>query len=163
MKTSQELWTVADQIRFGVIMRFPQYADTMRAMRIEIKRGMGNIGGKARIAENCIWLSYDLFSQDKNFDEAFYNTVTHEIAHILAPPTRSFTGRRSVHGHEWEAMHRKLGGNGQRCHQMETVSCQRQAKLVPMACPKCGKPIMLSPVRARRAAAGTKYFHRICP
>ena len=148
-------------------MRFPQYAATMRAMRIEIKRGMGQRAGKARPSENCIWLSYDLFSQDKNFDEAFYNTVTHEIAHILAPPTvdlsASFIGRRSMHGHEWKAMHRKLGGSGERCHKMETVSCQRQATLVPTACPKCGKPIMLSPVRARRAAAGTKYFHRICP
>lgn len=161
MKTSQDLWNRANEIRNGIVLQFPQ----LQAMRIVIKRGMGQRAGKARPEENCIWLSYDLFSQDKNFDESFFNTVTHEIAHILVPPTARGFGsvRRTIHGWQWEAMHRKLGGTGERCHKMETVSCERQARLVPVACPKCSQPIMLSPVRARRAATGTKYFHRICP
>lgn len=44
------------------------------------------------------------------------NTILHEIAHVLCPPTRDpYTGKRDVHGAAWKACHIRLGGNGQRC------------------------------------------------
>jgi predicted SprT family Zn-dependent metalloprotease len=53
---------------------------------------------------------------DKDTDQEFYNTVSHEIAH-------AFAGVYGSMGHDsrWERIHKSFGGDGERCHKRTHV------------------------------------------
>jgi predicted SprT family Zn-dependent metalloprotease len=117
-----------------------------------------------------VTLSYPFFADSDNFQNDFHNTVTHEIAHLLAPSLPSYGKRRNPHGPEWRAMHRRLGGNGQRTHTLELADGfrSRRDKGMELPCSNCNKPMRLGPTQAKRHVAlimrGEKgYRHRKCP
>lgn len=143
----------------------PEQIDALRKIRFIISARMTRAAGKARINTGEITLSLPYFADESNFGIHFEETVTHEIAHILAPPMRTVPGlRRELHGRTWRAMHRRLGGKGERCHDMdlaigfERKTRQRAARVEVSCSCGCGQPMKLGPTQYNRYAAGTKYF-----
>lgn len=132
----------------------------------KISSRMTRAAGKARPSTGEITLSLAFFADPNNFEKDYFNTVTHEIAHILSPPTRSYgSSKRSSHGPEWQAMHRRLGGTGERCHDLDlAVGFEKSNKqLVPCSC-GCGQDMKLGATQYKRYLAGTRYRlngHRI--
>ena len=120
-----------------------------------------------RAAGKAVWkrgmpfeivLSLPFFADDAN---DLRRTVTHEAAHIIA-------GHAAGHGPAWRAVHRSMGGKGDRCHTMSlaegfTHTPRKRAPRVEVTCPKCGKPMLLGPTQARKAARGARYTHARCP
>lgn len=54
-------------------------------------------------------------------DEERHNTVTHELAHLVAEQLRPGTG----HGLLWRRIHRAMGGDGERCHAIDRTGLAR--------------------------------------
>lgn len=179
MITQQEMIRRALQIQAECVQRRPDLREKILGIGFKFSTRMTSTAGYAVVKKNLVKLAVPFFADENNFREHFFNTVTHEIAHILAPPTREL-GRRKwdLHGLAWKRMHRSLGGNGERCHSMEQLavgySKRRTQPEVPMPCYKCGQPLMLKPRRAKMYQAGinagtmgpgTGYGirHRICP
>ena len=169
MKTAREILTETQRILRECVPLVPGF--DIATVRVRVSNRMSRAAGKARILTRTIYLSVPFFADDENFRLHLRNTVTHELAHLLAPPVR-IGRRRDVHGPAWRAMHRRLGGTGARCHEMEVAAEYAKAKRppvrVPMPCPKCGKPMLLGKTQARRHAdqiryGGRGYTHRICP
>lgn len=133
----------------------------------KISARMTRAAGKAWPHSGEIKLSLAFFEDRNNFEKEFRNTVTHEVAHILSPPIR--TGRKkSSHGPAWKAMHRRLGGTGERCHTLDLATgYERQTRgravRTEVACPKCGQPMSLGPTQMKRHRAGARYSHAKCP
>ena len=129
----------------------------------KVSARMTRAAGNARPATGEIKLSLAFFEDRSNFEKDFRNTVTHEIAHILAPSFREPGRRRDPHGPRWRAMHRRLGGTGERCHELELAdgyTARRSArKSVPCPC-GCGQTMNLGPTQAKRheASGGTYYY-----
>lgn len=70
----------------------------------------GRMNGWARQIAWRIELNTHVATQ---LPEAFENTVSHEIAHMVDYAIRG----RSGHDRSWKAIHRSLGGTGKRCTQ----------------------------------------------
>jgi hypothetical protein len=51
------------------------------------------------------------------------NTITHEVAHALAGP-------HAKHGEKWRALHRSLGGDGERCGDVEVPESVLKSKYI---------------------------------
>jgi predicted SprT family Zn-dependent metalloprotease len=166
MKTRSDLVWEANRIVRDLSAKFPLLAPKLNGIRFVPSARMTRAAGTAYYKQNLIKLSLPFFSSDENFAKAFYNTVTHEIAHILVPPVRTVGRRnRDSHGFEWQMMHRQLGGTGERCHELElSVGFTARRVEVEIPCGKCGQPIKVSRIRAARARAGRmSYRHVHCP
>lgn len=170
--TRTEILNRAEAILAECRTLVPSKVDTLNRVRFRVSGRMTRAAGKARPVTAKIDLSLPFFADRNNFDTRFRETVTHEIAHILAPPVRhAWSRKRDIHGLEWQAMHRALGGKGERCHDMDLAvgyAARREARRVQVPCGKCGQPISLGPTQARRHAAsvatgGRGYFHKACP
>ena len=128
----------------------------LRKIKITISSKMTRCAGKAQPNTGEVKISLPFFSDPKNFESNFRNTVTHEIAHVLAPPTSKWgSKKRSVHGHAWRNMHKRLGGNGETYHNMSLPEGfeRKQRTELPCGC-GCGKMMKLGPVQYKRQAAG---------
>ena len=169
MKSAQDLLHEAYCIRDVLAIKHPDLGPVLRQIRIEISTRMTEAAGKAKCQSKIVKLSLPFYADETNFTEDFYNTVTHEFAHILAPPFWGPTGRKIDHGEAWQAMHIRLGGNGERCHTLEVAEAfKRKVVMTPAACGTCGQSIMLSPIRLKRhnenlALGGRGYRHNKCP
>ena len=51
------------------------------------------------------------------------NTITHEVAHVLAGPGEG-------HGAKWRALHRSMGGDGERCGDWEVPESVLKSKYI---------------------------------
>ena len=60
-------------------------------------------------------------------EDALLNTLTHEVAHALVGPDAD-------HGPEWQAAHRSLGGNGERCSEVLTDAPKGKYEAVCVEC-----------------------------
>jgi len=161
----------AQAIKAKLCQDHPDLAIRIQGIKIKLSRRMTNCAGKAWPTRGLIKLSVPFFVAESNASE-FFNVVTHEIAHILVPSFRSYPGeRRNPHGFAWQAMHRKLGGNGERCHTMEVAEAfkrerkPRQKLVVP--CPNCKQDMPLGPTQYRRhmtllGLGRQGYRHRQC-
>lgn len=143
------------------------FDNVLDLIRFRVSARMTRAAGTARPSTGEITLSLAYFEDQSNFEKEFRNVVTHEIAHVLSPPTRdSWTGRRSSHGPAWKAMHRRLGGTGDRCHELSlAVGYQNRARAarVEVPCPKCNKPMSLGPIQLKKYRRGATYSHAKCP
>lgn len=167
----------AYRIRDELSRKHTTLSDKLLGITFEVSSRMTRAAGAAYIARKMIKLSLPFFASEANFQKDFRNTVTHEIAHILVPPT-SWCGRsnRDAHGFRWQAMHRQLGGTGERCHELELsvgYSARRRVR-IEMPCFKCGKPIFLTRSRAQTYQTGIEhgsmgpgtnygFAHKNCP
>lgn len=136
----------------------PEHSDKLDRIRFRVSARMTRAAGKARPGTGEIVLSLPFFADQANYENEFFNTVTHEIAHVLSPPVRLPGSRkRQSHGPAWKAMHRRIGGNGERCHELELAegyAKRQRAKRVETPCGcGCGEMMQLGPTRAKRHAA----------
>lgn len=177
MRTRRELVWEANRIRQELCESHPTLAEKLRPIRFEVSARMTRAAGVAYPTRNLVKLSLAFFADEANFAKDFRNTVTHEIAHILVPPTRCLgRSNRDAHGFHWQMMHRSLGGTGERCHELELSAGFQARKKVcfEMPCFKCGGPILLTRSRAEvyrlgiangslGPGTGHGFSHRICP
>ena len=169
MKSEREIKAFANAVRNECMTLTPEHADALRKILFRVSRRMTRAAGKARPSTGEITISAAYFEDDGNFDRELRNVVTHEIAHVLSPPTRDrYTGRKSSHGYAWKAMHRRLGGTGDRCHQLDLAvgydrKTRGRAARVSVPCPKCGGPMSLGPTQLKKHKAGAGYSHKRCP
>lgn len=137
------------------------------SITFKLSRRMTRAAGKARPSTGEVTLSLAFYEDRSNFEKDFRNTVTHEIAHVLSPPVR-IGRKRSSHGPAWQAMHRRLGGTGERCHELELAegyTARRTARKATVCGCGCGSPMTLGPTQAKRhaqsiARGGTGYMLR---
>lgn len=160
MKTASDILYKARTILRQASEQNPSYAYLLSDIRIEVSRRMTKCAGLAIPLEKIIRLSLPFYADDANFEKDLSDTVTHEAAHIIAQLRALSNGIRiKWHGPEWRAIHRSLGGSGERCHNLKLAAgfkARRKQELTPMPCCICGQRILLKPARARTYAAGIK-------
>lgn len=79
------------------------YQNGWRVTLTRAKRGAGNCNYRYKL------IGLSKYVIPSMTDESADDTVTHEIAHAIA-------GHSAGHGWEWQKVHRRLGGNGQRTY-----------------------------------------------
>lgn len=87
--------------------------------------------------------------------EAVYNTVGHEVAHIVA--NRHF-GKSCGHKREWRYVMQRLGLKAERCHTIDVTGLIRTQKRLEIVC-ACGVQLKLSQTIVNKIKRGE---HRIC-
>ena len=169
MRNALEIRQAALAIRARLMDENPDLARDLASINFKVSARMTRAAGYAQPSKRLVKLSEAFFLNPEN-DSQLENTVTHEIAHILAPPTRSpYARKRDVHGHEWQRMHRRLGGTAERCHDMALAEgfqrrTRTRAQRVDVPCGKCGQPVALGPTQLKRARLrGAVYSHKRCP
>mgnify|MGYP001619177687 CR=1 FL=1 len=165
MKTTHEIAWRARKILQESAVACPQYADKLHGMKIVVSSRMTRCAGKAFYWQNTIKLSLPYFADDKNFDEGLFNTVTHEAAHLIVGAVGRLGG---PHGPQWRAVHRSMGGNGERCHEFELADGFSRRVKHEVTCSKCGGSLKLGTAQYRRhvqhvKVGGIGYIHRKCP
>lgn len=92
----------------------------------------------------------------ENIDDFIARTVPHELAHIIDCEvnkgfSRTWSGKRSVHGPSWKAVMRVLGiRDASRCHSYDTTNAQVRKKASFEYKCACGQSVFLGPVRHAR-------------
>lgn len=83
-------------------------------------------GRAAGMAYGSYRMSFNTHIMAQFDDVEAIDTVSHEIAHIVA----SYTGLGKGHNPGWKRIHRMLGGNGKRCFQVGDIdiAMKRQRK-----------------------------------
>jgi predicted SprT family Zn-dependent metalloprotease len=156
MKASDML-TRAEAIKSDLANRFPQYAKAFQKTFFEINARLTRCAGRAW-SNGKVEISLGFFSNDAN-DGEFANTITHEIAHVVARDV--YTQRRiKPHGPEWQAIHRLFGGTAARCHTLEladSYASRKRTVTLPCGC-GCGQSMRLGPTQAKRVQAGGRYY-----
>jgi predicted SprT family Zn-dependent metalloprotease len=161
-KTKGQILVRAREILRETMERCPQYMDKLLTVHFEVSGRMTNRAGAAYYRTDTVKLSLPFFADPMNFDESLFETVTHELAHLVVG-TEDRNGR--PHGPQWKLVHRSMGGTGRRCHSLnlaEGYSRRRQTR-VEFPCSRCGQTMMLGPTQAKRARMGARYSHRKCP
>lgn len=163
--TQNEILRAAREILLDCEEVAPMDFENRPRITFRVSSRMTRAAGSAIPRTGVVTLSLPFFEDRTNFDAEFRNTVTHEIAHVLSPPTRDpYTGRKSSHGPAWKAMHRRLGGTGDRCHTLDLAAgYERRGRSkrteVPCSC-GCGQAMRLGPTQLRRYQSGAIYLLR---
>ena len=119
---------------------FPQYR-TARVPRLTffIK---GRNAGVAKLGDWEVSINEYLGAQNR---EMIFNTISHEIAHIVAFYVYADRG----HGAHWKRVHRMLGGTGERCYNAEANNVQplagRRTNWYMYRCPNTGIESWIGP------------------
>jgi len=156
MRTKADIQREARAILSEYVEQYP----VLRNMPIRVSGRMTRAGGSARFRHGKpfeIVISLPFFADEAN---DLRRTVTHEAAHVVA-------GIDAGHGPAWRSVHRSMGGDASRTHSMSLAQgfeARRNVGRVDVPCPKCGQPMSLGPVQAKRHRAGkAKYSHSRCP
>jgi predicted SprT family Zn-dependent metalloprotease len=146
-----------NQILDDLKQRHPEYAEEISRIVVRTSSRMTAAAGKAswRGPSRILSISSVFFSDPANVESNLFNTVTHEVAHLLCP-------RGAGHGPIWRAMHRRLGGTGERCHTMERQGPVRRKSRHDLHCVRCREVVTCGPTIYKRVLRGTRYTHRGC-
>jgi predicted SprT family Zn-dependent metalloprotease len=87
----------------------PQWHAVAEHIKWEINPNLRRTLGRAKLLNKTIEISGDHLANTS--DEVLLDTVTHELAHIVA----YYVYRDRGHGWCWRKTHLALGGNGKRC------------------------------------------------
>jgi SprT protein len=119
----------------------------------------GSAAGKTYLDTGLI--RFNPILGDENWDDFLLNTVTHEVAHLLA--YWNYGRSASGHGAAWKRIMRELGCEPIRCHSYDTSRSQtRRQRLWPYDC-GCPQGQSLSTTRHNRVLRGERrYFCRRC-
>lgn len=99
-------WNYAQDIYWRTIEELEeQEQDKMEKWVLQLGRAKRRLGC-CHYNKKIIEISKDYLMAGS--EEQIANTITHEIAHALLPPSAG-------HNSEWKRLHQKLGGNGERC------------------------------------------------
>jgi len=124
---------------------------------------------RGQVAGYCqgILLNFNPILLNENTYDFIENTVPHEVAHYVdrvnGTQTRTWSGKRSVHGPSWKAIMRVFGCDPKRTHNYDTSRAQVRVKSkFEYRCQGCGHTMFLGPVRHRRIQSGQRYWHPPC-
>jgi len=143
---AREMITRAKEIRTELMMRFPIYQGELGRIVFSVNTRLRTTAGKAKHKLFMVQLSNEIFRRAEN-ESNFRNTVLHEIAHLLVGPGNG-------HNRRWKAMHRRIGGNAERCHSM---ACKHNARDYRAVCMKC-ETVM--PITKRKHTNMVKAYRR---
>lgn len=163
-KTQTQIRTAAREILTQAAERAPEHADKLRGIRLRVSTRMTRCGGTANYRKNEITLSLPFFADPGNFEAELFEVVTHEAAHLIV----GMEGRQGrPHGPQFRRVHRSIGGTGKRTHSMSLADGfqkRRRQPKVEVLCSRCGQPMNLGPVQAKRHLSGiARYTHNRCP
>lgn len=157
--TTQQILKEARETLSSLIATCPVHATALRAITFRVSGRMTAAAGMVKISTSVISLSRPYFEDPTNFQDSLKNTILHEIAHVLAPPTRAYGSRkRDVHGNAWKAAHIALGGTGETYHTMElavghTRRVRKARTSVTCGC-GCGSSMSLGPTQLKKHQSG---------
>ena len=157
MRNKQQIQGQARAILNKLAPQYPVLANLPIRISTRMTRAAGRASWRGGIPVE-ITLSLPFFADEAN---DLHRTVTHEAAHIVA-------GHAAGHGPTWKAVHRSMGGKGDRCHTMSLAegfkhTPRKRAPRVEVTCPKCSQPMLLGPTQAKKAQRGYRYTHARCP
>ena len=134
----------------------------VKCASLKISGRLTKAGGYAEIGRNRITLSRPLLSRLENRSKV-RNTILHELAHLAAPPYQpnEYSNWRMHHA-EWRRVCKLIGGDGKRCHTMETEPTRKRDGWAKAMCDRCKVKMEIGPVRVKRMLKGTKYMHAGC-
>jgi predicted SprT family Zn-dependent metalloprotease len=110
----------------------PSWGAVVNTIKWEINSRMRRVLGRALMNRDKQTFKIELSREyiTKGNEEAIYNTITHEIAHIIAFKVYNEKG----HGMWWKMVHEKLGGDSKRLAKQEetgyTVKRNRVKRVV---------------------------------
>jgi len=96
--------------------------------------------------------------------EERYNTVVHEIAHIVASHEADLAGRRKpqAHGSEWKRVMLRAGVRPERCHHVDPKGLKgKKSRKTEVAHCDC-KDHAITPAMAKKIGNGSLYYCRSC-
>lgn len=107
-----------------------------KLIRVEACRRLRTSAGNARTdfrkQEGVVRLNIRLFNTTGSKEE-MRNTYLHELAHVIA---NLAIKKNAGHGVIWKGIFKKMGGNGERCHNMEVSHLRPKRNLEKLYC-KC--------------------------
>jgi SprT protein len=82
----------------------------------------GTYAGLANVSRHVVKFNEVLA---KNNPETFDNTISHEVAHLVA--AKVYPRAKQAHGPEFKLVHQILGGSGARCHSYDVSGVRKNA------------------------------------
>lgn len=131
--TRRELLDEAYAIIRGLQCRpdLDHYVAALKEIGVKVNGRMRTAAGRAFKLRMVIHLNPHLLCKGENAEEV-RETILHEIAHLLAP-------RGAGHGATWRHVVREIGGNPERCHDMECAQLRRPQRRHLAVCMGCGQ------------------------
>jgi hypothetical protein len=121
--------SASDEVKDLARMAYDQCA-------LEMSGRMTAATGQARYRRNLLGLirsplkAYDLLIKlstpltERSTEDELASTCSHELAHIIDAALHG----RSSHGPEWRRIHRLMGGDAKRCHNIDTTGLKKPRK-----------------------------------
>ena len=126
-----EILKAAGKIKDELIERFPEHEEKLRGVDFVINSRLRTTAGTASHRTNTVEFSRSIFAKLEN-EHNFKNTCLHEIAHLLVGP-------KNGHNRRWKMMHKKIGGNAERCHKMACDHNKGHERSHKVTCENCGE------------------------
>jgi len=87
-------------------------------------------------------LEYNTKAMELGWDHTFYNTIPHEIAHLV---NIVINGRyEASHGPKWKRISKRLGCSGERCHSIDIPKQKRRPVKRVLYIATCGTEVKLT-------------------
>ena len=147
MRNKQQIQREASAIIRELAVTYPQLANIPLRVSGRMTSAAGKAVWKGGLPYEIV-LSLPFFANEAN---DLHRTTTHEAAHIVA-------GIGVGHGPTWKAIHRQMGGKGDRCHTMslsEGYKPRKRTARVQVSCGcGCGMHMRLGPTQLRKHKSG---------
>lgn len=145
-KVVTQISSVMDKAKvlFGYNESFPE-------IHYKIK---GRVAGKAWITQNKLGFNAQLLND--NVDEFINQTVTHEVAHLIAYKVYHDTG----HGSFWKHVMMSLGATPKRCHNYDVTNTSTRPRFAYVC--NCNETHQLSNIIHNKISNGAVYRCRQC-
>ena len=153
-----EILKAAGKIKDELIERFPEHEEQLRKIDFVSNSRLRTTAGKAFYKTQIIQINCHIFAKPEN-EHNFRNTCLHEIAHLLVGP-------KNGHNRRWKMMHKKIGGNAERCHKMACTHNAAQARPYKVVCDTCGQTMAVTKRKYKNMMkiynGGKGYYRHSC-
>lgn len=140
--------TLINKAYLAILDKHPEWDSMLKSITWAMNTRVRKVLGKAHLRSWAIELNYD-YCMNGN-EESVYNTITHEIAHLVA--FRLYNDRG--HGRMWKHVHHMLGGTAERlADPKETGFKSKSNRVKRVILEKGGKEYKTTPNRYNRATA----------
>ena len=140
--------TLIDKACLAITAKHPEWGRIIHPIVWTMNTRVRKVLGRAHLRSWSIELNYN-YCMNSN-DDSIYNTITHEIAHLVAFHLYKDNG----HGRMWKLVHSIMEGNSQRLANAEETSYKPMSNRVKrVILEKGGKEYKTTPNRYNRATA----------
>lgn len=157
---------VVEKLQEGIAITKEKYgiAIAMPSISYDLR---GTTAGRANYGRWTVEFNPVLLMQ--NIETFIARTVPHELAHLITDKVhpsahrRGWTGKRSVHGPEWQSVMRALGVEDiSRCHQYDVTDAKVRTSAKPSfkyLCTGCKRVFDLGPKRHKNMLSNYRSYH----